>query len=148
MALQNSCGAQPQAQFRTAEAITQAASPQEPIVIEKADEEEAAAVAAICQPSSPVEHEEHEEKEAQMNGKIEAFEPPSPRKQIEESIDAHDAPESNETTKNVPVPERPTALTFAKPEIPMMDTMSFLSPVSPMSKQVTGHNPFLMRLEL
>ncbi|XP_076244522.1 smallish isoform X3 [Calliopsis andreniformis] len=112
----------------------------EPIVIEKAGEEEAAAaVAAICQPSPSVEHEEHEEKEAQMNGKIETFEPP-PRKQIEESIDAHDAPETNETTKNVPVPERPTTLTFGKPEIPMVDTMSLLSPVSPMSKQILPLN--------
>ncbi|XP_076244521.1 smallish isoform X2 [Calliopsis andreniformis] len=118
----------------------QSSATEEPIVIEKAGEEEAAAaVAAICQPSPSVEHEEHEEKEAQMNGKIETFEPP-PRKQIEESIDAHDAPETNETTKNVPVPERPTTLTFGKPEIPMVDTMSLLSPVSPMSKQILPLN--------
>lgn len=63
---------------------------------------------------------------------IETFEPP--RKSIEESIDAHDAPEKE--VANVPAAERPTTLTLGKPEIPMMDTMSLLSPVSSMSKQV------------
>ncbi|OAD52449.1 LIM and calponin homology domains-containing protein 1, partial [Eufriesea mexicana] len=114
--------------------ITQSASLQEPIVIEKADDEEAA---AICQPSPPVEHEEHEEKEAAMNGKIEPYEPPA-RKSIEESIDAHDAPETEPA--NVPAPERPTTLTFGKQEIAMVDTMSLLSPISPISKQILPLN--------
>ncbi|XP_015430121.1 PREDICTED: calponin homology domain-containing protein DDB_G0272472 isoform X2 [Dufourea novaeangliae] len=123
----------------------------EPIVIEKADEEEAAAVAttttttaAICQPCPPVEHEEHEEKEAPMNGKIiEAYQPPPlpPRKSIVESIDAHDAPETIERpAANVPAPERPTTLTLANQEIGMLDTMTMLSPVSPISKQILPLN--------
>ncbi|XP_076221383.1 smallish isoform X4 [Nomia melanderi] len=108
----------------------------EPIVIEKADEEEAA---TICQPSPPVEHEEHEEKEAAMNGKIiEAFEPP-PRKLIEESIDAHDAPETTEAANN-PAPERPTTLTLGNQEIGALDTFSILSPMSPISKQILPLN--------
>ncbi|XP_043589293.1 LIM domain only protein 7 isoform X3 [Bombus pyrosoma] len=109
----------------------------EPIVIEKADDEEAA---AICQPSPPVEHEEHEEKEVTMNGKIEQYELPA-RNSIKESIDVHDAPES-EPSANVPmpVPERPTTLTLDKPEIVKMDTMNLLSPISPMSKQILPLN--------
>ncbi|XP_076178818.1 smallish isoform X4 [Ptiloglossa arizonensis] len=108
----------------------------EPIVIEKADEEEAA---AICQPSPPVEHEEHEEKEAPMNGKIEAPEP-SPRNSIEESIDSRgDAPETTAST-NVPGPERPTTLTLVSQGIGTVDTMSLLSPVSPISKQILPLN--------
>lgn len=80
----------------------------------------------ICQPSQPVEHEEHEEKEAAMNVKIETYEP-----RIEEAIDVHDAPE------NVSAPERPTTLTFGKQEMAnTVDTISLLSPVSPISKQV------------
>ncbi|XP_034172426.2 smallish isoform X3 [Osmia lignaria lignaria] len=102
----------------------------EPIVTEKADEEEAS---TICQTSSPVVHEEHEGKETAM---IETFEPP--RKSIEESIDAHDAPEKE--VANVPAAERPTTLTLGKPEIPMMDTMNLLSPVSPISKQILPLN--------
>lgn len=122
---------------RTAEAITQRSSLQEPIVIEKADDEEAA---AICQPNPPVEHEEHEEKEVTMNGKIEQYELPA-RNSIKESIDVHDAPES-EPSANVPmpVPERPTTLTLDKPEISKMDTMNLLSPISPMSKQVKRYD--------
>ncbi|XP_076280026.1 smallish isoform X3 [Lasioglossum baleicum] len=111
----------------------------EPIVIEKADEEEAA---TICQPSPPlpVEHEEHEEKEATMNGKIiEAFEPTS-RKLIEESIDAHDAPETTETANIIPAPERPTTLTFANQEIGTLDMINILSPMSPISKQILPLN--------
>ncbi|XP_076379883.1 smallish isoform X4 [Megalopta genalis] len=108
----------------------------EPIVIEKADEEEAA---TICQPSPPVEHEEHEEKEAAMNGKIiEAFEPP-PRKLIEESIDAHDAPETTEAAC-IPAAERPTTLTLGNQEIGMLDTIGILSPMSPISKQILPLN--------
>ncbi|XP_053992059.1 LIM domain only protein 7 isoform X3 [Hylaeus volcanicus] len=103
----------------------------EPIVIEKADEEEAA---AICQPSPPVEREEHEEKEALMNGKNETLEPQL-RKSIEESIDVHDAPETTSST-NVPVPERPTTLTFANQKIAAVDIMSLLSPMSPIAKQM------------
>lgn len=128
---------------RTAEAITQRSSLQEPIVIEKADDEEAA---AICQPSPPVEHEEHEEKEVTMNGKIEQYELPA-RNSIKESIDVHDVPESEPSANvpvpvPVPVPERPTTLTLGKPEIAKMDTMSLLSPdmVSPMSKQVKKYD--------
>lgn len=132
---------------RTAEAITQRSSLQEPIVIEKADDEEAA---AICQPSPPVEHEEHEEKEVTMNGKIEQYELPA-RNSIKESIDVHDVPESEPSANvpvhvpvpvPVPVPERPTTLTLGKPEITKMDMMSLLSPdiVSPMSKQVKRYD--------
>ncbi|XP_076623722.1 smallish isoform X1 [Colletes latitarsis] len=113
----------------------QSSATEEPIVIEKADEEEAA---AICQPSPPVEHEEHEEKEAQMNGKIEAPEQPS-RMSIEESIDEHDAPETIAST-NVPAPERPTTLTLANQEIGMVDTIGLLSPMSPISKQILPLN--------
>ncbi|XP_060821847.1 uncharacterized protein CG43427 isoform X1 [Bombus pascuorum] len=110
---------------------------EEPIVIEKADDEEAA---AICQPSPPVEHEEHEEKEVTMNGKIEQYELPA-RNSIKESIDVHDAPESKPSANvPVPVPERPTTLTIGKPEIAKMDTMSLLSPISPMSKQILPLN--------
>ncbi|CAL7945953.1 unnamed protein product [Xylocopa violacea] len=99
----------------------------EPIVIEKADDAEAA---AICQPGPAVEHEEHEEKEAAMNGKIEQYEQP-----IEESIDAHDAPQTKPA--NVPAPERPTTLTLGKQETATtVDTMSLLSPVSPISTQI------------
>ncbi|XP_043506385.1 LIM domain only protein 7 isoform X3 [Frieseomelitta varia] len=106
----------------------------EPIVIEKADDEEAA---AICQPSpKPVEHEEHEEKEATMNGKIE----PPARNAIEESIDVHDAPETEQPAASVPVAERPTTLTLCKQEITKVDTMSLLSPVSPISKQILPLN--------
>ncbi|XP_078047905.1 smallish isoform X2 [Augochlora pura] len=109
---------------------------EEPIVIEKADEEEAA---TICQPSPPVEHEEHEEKEAAMNGKIiEAFEPP-PRKLIEESIDAHDAPETTEAA-NIPAAERPTTLNLGNQEIGMLNTIDILSPMSPISKQILPLN--------
>ncbi|CAL7945956.1 unnamed protein product [Xylocopa violacea] len=100
---------------------------EEPIVIEKADDAEAA---AICQPGPAVEHEEHEEKEAAMNGKIEQYEQP-----IEESIDAHDAPQTKPA--NVPAPERPTTLTLGKQETATtVDTMSLLSPVSPISTQI------------
>ncbi|XP_016918112.2 uncharacterized protein LOC108001569 isoform X4 [Apis cerana] len=99
----------------------------EPIVIEKADDEEA----VICQPSQPVEHEEHEEKEAAMNVKIETYEPPA---RIEESIDVHDTPET------VPAPERPTTLTFGKQEMATVDTISLLSPISPISKQILPLN--------
>ncbi|XP_076178816.1 smallish isoform X2 [Ptiloglossa arizonensis] len=114
----------------------QSSTTEEPIVIEKADEEEAA---AICQPSPPVEHEEHEEKEAPMNGKIEAPEP-SPRNSIEESIDSRgDAPETTAST-NVPGPERPTTLTLVSQGIGTVDTMSLLSPVSPISKQILPLN--------
>lgn len=81
----------------------------------------------ICQPSQPVEHEEHEEKEAAMNVKIETYEPPA---RIEESIDVHDTPET------VPALERPTTLTFGKQEMATVDTISLLSPISPISKQV------------
>lgn len=111
----------------------------EPIVIEKADEEEAT---TICQssPPLPVEHEEHEEKEAAMNEKIiEAFEPP-PRKLIEESIDAHDAPETTEAANIIPAPERPTTLTFANQEISPLDTIGILSPMSPILKQILPLN--------
>ncbi|XP_076221380.1 smallish isoform X2 [Nomia melanderi] len=124
--------------FITVDRVTHKQSPatEEPIVIEKADEEEAA---TICQPSPPVEHEEHEEKEAAMNGKIiEAFEPP-PRKLIEESIDAHDAPETTEAANN-PAPERPTTLTLGNQEIGALDTFSILSPMSPISKQILPLN--------
>ncbi|XP_076669228.1 smallish isoform X4 [Andrena cerasifolii] len=109
----------------------------EPIVIEKAEGEEAAA--AICQPGPPVEHAEHEDKEALMNGKIEAFEGP-PRHPIQESIDTHDAPERNETTNNVPAPERPTTLALGNQEIPIMHAMNLLSPLSPISKQILPLN--------
>ncbi|XP_029044914.2 calponin homology domain-containing protein DDB_G0272472 isoform X1 [Osmia bicornis bicornis] len=108
----------------------QSSTTEEPIVTEKADEEEAS---TICQTSSPVVHEEHEGKETAM---IETFEPP--RKSIEESIDAHDAPEKE--VANVPAAERPTTLTLGKPEIQMMDTMNLLSPVSPISKQILPLN--------
>ncbi|XP_043506383.1 uncharacterized protein CG43427 isoform X2 [Frieseomelitta varia] len=112
----------------------QSAATEEPIVIEKADDEEAA---AICQPSpKPVEHEEHEEKEATMNGKIE----PPARNAIEESIDVHDAPETEQPAASVPVAERPTTLTLCKQEITKVDTMSLLSPVSPISKQILPLN--------
>ncbi|XP_012343757.1 calponin homology domain-containing protein DDB_G0272472-like isoform X4 [Apis florea] len=105
----------------------QSSPTEEPIVIEKADDEEAA---VICQPSQPVEHEEHEEKEAAMNVKIETYEP-----RIEEAIDVHDAPE------NVSAPERPTTLTFGKQEMAnTVDTISLLSPVSPISKQILPLN--------
>ncbi|XP_054005603.1 serine-rich adhesin for platelets isoform X1 [Hylaeus anthracinus] len=109
----------------------QSSATEEPIVIEKADEEEAA---AICQPSPPVEREEHEEKEALMNGKNETPQPQL-RKSIEESIDVHDAPETTSST-NVPVPERPTTLTFANQKIAAVDIMSLLSPMSPIAKQM------------
>ncbi|CAL7945955.1 unnamed protein product [Xylocopa violacea] len=105
----------------------QSSATEEPIVIEKADDAEAA---AICQPGPAVEHEEHEEKEAAMNGKIEQYEQP-----IEESIDAHDAPQTKPA--NVPAPERPTTLTLGKQETATtVDTMSLLSPVSPISTQI------------
>ncbi|XP_012148469.2 smallish isoform X4 [Megachile rotundata] len=103
----------------------------EPIVIEKANEEEAP---VICQTNPPVDHEEHEEEETPM---IETFEPP-PRKSTEQSIDAHDAPETN--ISNVSAVERPTTLTLGKQEIVMMDTMNLLSPVSPISKQILPLN--------
>nr|XP_033326228.1 uncharacterized protein LOC117220404 isoform X1 [Megalopta genalis]XP_033326229.1 uncharacterized protein LOC117220404 isoform X1 [Megalopta genalis]XP_033326230.1 uncharacterized protein LOC117220404 isoform X1 [Megalopta genalis]XP_033326231.1 uncharacterized protein LOC117220404 isoform X1 [Megalopta genalis]XP_033326232.1 uncharacterized protein LOC117220404 isoform X1 [Megalopta genalis]XP_033326233.1 uncharacterized protein LOC117220404 isoform X1 [Megalopta genalis] len=124
--------------FITVDRVAHKQSPatEEPIVIEKADEEEAA---TICQPSPPVEHEEHEEKEAAMNGKIiEAFEPP-PRKLIEESIDAHDAPETTEAAC-IPAAERPTTLTLGNQEIGMLDTIGILSPMSPISKQILPLN--------
>ncbi|XP_012148464.2 smallish isoform X1 [Megachile rotundata] len=104
---------------------------EEPIVIEKANEEEAP---VICQTNPPVDHEEHEEEETPM---IETFEPP-PRKSTEQSIDAHDAPETN--ISNVSAVERPTTLTLGKQEIVMMDTMNLLSPVSPISKQILPLN--------
>lgn len=86
----------------------------------------------ICQPSQPVEHEEHEEKEAAMNVKIEtSYEAPA---RIEESIDVHDTPET------VPAPERPTTLTFGKQEMATVDTISLLSPISPISKQILPLN--------
>ncbi|XP_076751350.1 smallish isoform X3 [Xylocopa sonorina] len=102
----------------------------EPIVIEKADDAE---TAAICQPGPAVEREEHEEKEASMYGKIEQYEQPT-RIPIEESIDVHDAPQTKPA--NVPAPERPTTLTLGKQETATMDTMSLLSPVSPISTQI------------
>ncbi|XP_076280021.1 smallish isoform X1 [Lasioglossum baleicum] len=131
----------PATPFITVDRVAHKQSPatEEPIVIEKADEEEAA---TICQPSPPlpVEHEEHEEKEATMNGKIiEAFEPTS-RKLIEESIDAHDAPETTETANIIPAPERPTTLTFANQEIGTLDMINILSPMSPISKQILPLN--------
>ncbi|XP_076669225.1 smallish isoform X2 [Andrena cerasifolii] len=125
--------------FITVDRVSDKQSPatEEPIVIEKAEGEEAAA--AICQPGPPVEHAEHEDKEALMNGKIEAFEGP-PRHPIQESIDTHDAPERNETTNNVPAPERPTTLALGNQEIPIMHAMNLLSPLSPISKQILPLN--------
>ncbi|CAK9806465.1 Uncharacterized protein CG43427 [Anthophora quadrimaculata] len=117
----------------------QSSATEEPIVIEKADDDDGddEEATVICQPSPPVEHEEHEEKEAAMNGKIESYEQPA-RKSINESIDVHDAPETEPV--DVPVPERPTTLTLNKQEITMVDTMSLLSSVSPISTQILPLN--------
>lgn len=70
-----------------------------------------------------------------MNGKIEPYESPT-RNAIEESI--NDAPETEQPVSSVPLAERPTTLTLCKQEIGKVDTMSLLSPVSPISKQVNG----------
>ncbi|CAK9800414.1 Uncharacterized protein CG43427 [Anthophora plagiata] len=117
----------------------QSSATEEPIVIEKADDDDGddEEATVIYQPSPPVEHEEHEEKEAVMNGKIESYEQPA-RKSINESIDVHDAPETEPV--DVPVSERPTTLTLNKQEITMVDTMSLLSSVSPISTQILPLN--------
>lgn len=103
-------------------------SPQERIVIEKADQEEAAAAIRPAA-SAVVEHEQHEQREKTETSMSVGL-PATTRKCV---ADADDAPAVVAPTASPPT-DRPTSLSLAKQEANLTDASSV--PSSPISKQV------------
>lgn len=105
-------------------------SPQERIVIEKADQEEAAAI----RPAAPaVEHEQHEQREKTETPMSVGL--PITTRKCAADIDVHDVPAVAAATASPP--DRPASLSLAKQEAGLLDALSTPSPVpSPISKQV------------
>lgn len=144
MALQNSCGtagARPARIFyflpsrRCSAETPRDSSPQERIVIEKAEDREEAAAAtaaatAIHPTASAVEHEQREKTEAPTSVGM-----PAATRKCDVDADVHDA--SQLVAPTADSPNRPVNSSSAKQEIKPADALNVASPVSsPISKQV------------
>ncbi|XP_032664814.1 platelet binding protein GspB isoform X3 [Odontomachus brunneus] len=104
-------------------------SPQERIVVEKADQEEATAIRPAASTVEHEQHEQHEKTETPMSVGL----PATTRKCVAD-LDVHDA--SAVVAPTASPPDRPTSLSLAKQEVGPLDTSSVLSPASPISKQI------------
>lgn len=122
-------------------------SPQERIVIEKADQEEEAAAAAAAaaataaaanRPADPaVEHKQQETTETSTSVGMPAAAVVTMKK-CEVDVDVHDAPNAAVATSAAEQPlERPTNPSLAKQEVGSVDAPSIPRPASPVSKQVS-----------
>lgn len=120
-------------------------SPQERIVIEKADQEEeaaatVAATAAANRPADPaVEHKQQETTETSTSvGTPAAATAVVTMKKCDLDVDVHDAPKAAVVTSTADQPlERPTNPSLAKQEVGLVDALNTPSPASPVSKQVS-----------
>jgi len=113
-------------------------SPQERVVIEKADQEEEATATAANRPAAPaVEHKQQETTETSTSIGLSSA-AIATMKKCDVDIDVHDAPNAavaTPPTADHPL-ERPTNLSLAKQEVNLVDALNIPSPASPISKQV------------
>lgn len=121
-------------------ATSRLVSSQERIVIEKADQEEAAAVAAIRPAASAVEYEQHETTETMTSAGMPAITTTTTITAITRKCvldtDVYEAPTTVVTSTVNHSLERPANLSLAKQEINLVDALSIPNPASPISKQV------------
>lgn len=109
-------------------------SPQERIVIEKADREEEATGVANRPAAPAVEHKQQETTETSASVGMPAATIVTMKKS-EVDIDAPNATVATPTADH-PL-ERPTNLSLAKQEVNLVDALNIPSPASPISKQVS-----------
>lgn len=145
--MQNSCGTRCEtgSHFMYNSRLHCDSSPQERIVIEKTDQEEAAA-AANRPVASVVEHEQHETTETSTSVEMPATTNTIvTTKKYVVDCDVHNRSATTVVTSTADHPlERPANLGLVKQEVNLIDVSSIPSPASPISKQVSrSSNKFL-----